>query len=173
MRDFFEAFIFLFGGPILIFIISNIHDKKQKEKYENGELSESEVQKYLKKQNAIQNQKEVINHIETKGVAHYVKTKNMTDEELEELRKKETIVKTMIVASESTDRQKFGSSVARGMLGGELLGPVGALAGTMSGKHETKSTTTFLIEYEDGHRETKEVITNSSEFKNLCKYLPM
>lgn len=163
----------LFGGPVLIFIISNIHDKKQKVKYKNGELSEYEEQKYLEKQKAIQDQQDAIKHIETKGVAHYMKTKNMNDEELEQLRKSETIVKTMIVASETSDRQKFGSSVARGAIGGLALGGIGALAGVASGKHKTSSTTTFLIEYEDGHREVKEVFTNSDSFKELCKYLDM
>ena len=53
------------------------------------------------------------------------------------------------------------------------LGPVGLVGGALSGKNKITSKTTFLIEYQDGHKETKIVDTNSSEFNKLCKYIKM
>jgi len=76
------------------------------------------------------------------------------------------ISKTAIVGDDS--RKSLSSTMVRGAVGAALLGPVGLLAGA-TGKN--KKTTTFLIEYSDGSRETKTVKTNSSEFKNYCKYL--
>ena len=78
------------------------------------------------------------------------------------------IVKTMIVAEDS--RKSVTSAVARGAVGSILVPGVGVLAG-LSAKN--KKTTTFLIEYSDGSRETKTVKTNSSEFKQYCKYIQM
>lgn len=78
------------------------------------------------------------------------------------------IVKTMIVTDDS--RKSLTSVVGRGAVGGILLGPVGLLAAASA---KNKKTTTFVIEYSDGTRETKTVKTNSSEFKKLAKYLEM
>lgn len=83
-----------------------------------------------------------------------------------------TIQKTVIVSDDS--RKSVTSGVARGAVGGVLLGavglgPVGVVAGAMSAKN--KKTTTFLIIYTDGSRKTVTVKTNSSDFKKYVKYL--
>lgn len=76
------------------------------------------------------------------------------------------IVKTAIVGEDS--RKGAMSTVTRGAVGAALLGPVGLVAAA-TGKN--KKTTTFVIEYSDGSRDTKTVKTNSSEYKKLVKYL--
>ena len=68
-------------------------------------------------------------------------------------------------------RKSAASGVVRGAVGSVLLGPVGLVAGAMSAKN--KNMTTFLVEYDDGSRETKTVKNNSSEYKKLVKLLPM
>lgn len=77
------------------------------------------------------------------------------------------ILETRIVASSS--RQKMGSSVVKGAVGGALLGPVGMVGGALSGgkKNETK----FLIKYKDGTKVTKTVENDSPAFDMYCKYL--
>lgn len=84
-----------------------------------------------------------------------------------------TIKKTIIVGNTTDSRKKVGSSVMRGMVGGALLGPAGLIGGAVSGKNKTTTQTTFVIEYNDGHRETKTVDNNSKEFHKLCNYLEM
>lgn len=76
------------------------------------------------------------------------------------------IKQTIIVGEDS--RKSAGSGIARGAIGGALLGPLGLLAG-LSAKN--KNNTTFLIIYEDDSRTTRTVATNSKEFKEFCKYL--
>ena len=83
------------------------------------------------------------------------------------------IVKTMIVGSINNSRKKASSSIARGVVGGAIFGVAGAVGGSLSGKNITENTTIFLVEYENGHRETIMVDTNSSQFNKLCKYLDM
>jgi len=83
------------------------------------------------------------------------------------------IVKTMIVSSTNNSRKKASSSIARGVVGGAVFGVAGAVGGSLSGKNITESKTTFLVEYESGHRETIIVDTNSNQFNKLCKYLDM
>ena len=113
-------------------------------------------------------------------IKHKYYSGNMPEEESrkyeqikENQRKAKTISKVMIVGSTSNSRKKVGSSVVRGAVGGTLLGPVGLVGGALSGKNKVTNETTFLIEYEDGHRETKKVDNNSYEFQKLCKYLEM
>lgn len=79
------------------------------------------------------------------------------------------IRKVVIVSSDS--RKKVGSVASRGIVGGALLGPVGLVAGAASGKN--KNSTTFLIEYKDGSKETRTVANNSSEFERLCRFIEM
>lgn len=84
-----------------------------------------------------------------------------------------TIKKVVIIGNETDSRKKAGSSILRGAVGGYALGTAGLVGGALSGKNKTTSKTTFLIEYADGHRETKTVKNNSKEFKNLCNYIKM
>ncbi len=56
-------------------------------------------------------------------------------------------------------------------MGGSILGPAGLIAGAASGKN--KNSTTFLIEYKTGKKDTKTVKNDSIEFKELCKYIEM
>ncbi len=83
--------------------------------------------------------------------------------------KEKNIKKVMIVGNSST--KKAGSAIARGAVGGALLGPVGLVGGAVSAKN--KDTTTFLIEYKDGRRETKTVKNSDPDFKLYCKFLEM
>lgn len=83
--------------------------------------------------------------------------------------KMKMIRKVMIISTDS--KKKIGSAITRGTIGGAVLGPVGMVGGAVSSKN--KNSTTFLIEYTDGKRETKTVNNNSPEFDKLCKYLEM
>ena len=76
------------------------------------------------------------------------------------------IVKTIIVSQSS--RKKATSTVARGLVGHAIMGPIGLLAGA-SGK--TKEETTFQVIYANGRQETVTVPNNSYKFKEYCKYL--
>lgn len=87
-----------------------------------------------------------------------------------EAHKQKTSIKKVIILSNSSQK-KVGSAVIRGAVGGALLGPVGLVGGAISGKN--KNQTTFLIEFADGHKETKIVDNNSPEFEKLCKYIEM
>lgn len=78
------------------------------------------------------------------------------------------IVKTMIISDDS--RKSAVSIITRGAVGSCFLGPVGLLAGASA---KNKKTTTFLIEYSDGSRQTKTVKTNGADFKHYCKYIEM
>ena len=79
------------------------------------------------------------------------------------------IVKTMIVSNEE-GKKGLGSTVVRGAVGGALLGPVGMLGGALTGKKK-KGTTTFLITYDSGRKETMTVKNNSLLFNTYCQYL--
>jgi len=52
-------------------------------------------------------------------------------------------------------RKSAASGVARGLVGGALLGPVGLLAGSLSAK--SKGTYTVAIQFKDGKRSLLEV----------------
>lgn len=81
------------------------------------------------------------------------------------------IKKTKIINNINTSRKSATSSVARGLVGGVLLGPIGALGGIASGKSKQKNETMFLIIYEDGTKDTMTVSNNSQEFYQLIQYL--
>lgn len=129
---------------IILLIAYGIHNLNQQEKYNKGLMSDNEKYKYERKL-----------------------------ERREEDRKRRTIKQVIIVGNESDSRKKVGSSVMRGAVGGALLGPAGMVGGALSGKNKITSKTTFLIEYEDGHKETKVVDNKSYEFDKLCKYIKM
>lgn len=77
-----------------------------------------------------------------------------------------TIDYVTIAGQES--RTKAGSAIARGAVGGVLLGPVGLLAGSSAKK---KTTVTLIIHYQDGHVETKTVKLDSGEFKRYARFI--
>lgn len=146
------SFFILVLIAIVVIIAVNVYQAKKEheemERYNNGNMSEEEQKEYEAKLKA-------------------------REEYKEKMRKSQTISKVMIVGGSSDSRKKVGSSLMRGAIGGALLGPVGLVGGALSGKNKITNETTFLIEYEDGHRETKTVDNNSSEFERLCKYLEM
>lgn len=76
-------------------------------------------------------------------------------------------MKTYIIGQDTT--KSASSAVGRGIVGGILLGPIGALGGALSGKSKTK--TTFLIVNEDGTRRTEEVENGSPLYNLYIKYL--
>lgn len=84
---------------------------------------------------------------------------------------KKKIKQVMVLNTVNDSKKSFSSSVVRGAVGNFALGPIGAIGGAISGKNKIASKTTFLIEYQDGHKETKIVDNNSKEYKELCKYI--
>lgn len=106
------------------------------------------------------------------------KVNEMTGEERKEYDKKQEQLKqerkanheidyTIIVGADT--RKSAGSSVARGAIGGAILGPAGLVGGALSGKNN--SETTFTIVYKSGRREVKTVNNNSMEFDKYAKYV--
>lgn len=77
------------------------------------------------------------------------------------------IAKTVIVGTDS--RKSAGSGISRGIIGGSLFGPIGAIGGALSAKN--KNRTVFLIIYKDNTRETLTVANDSLEYKEYIKYL--
>jgi len=120
-------------------------------RYENGEITKEEEKAYKIK---LKDKEEAEKRIQ---------------ELLEQEKLKKTIVKTMIVAGDS--RKSVGSVATRGLAGGLLFGPAGAIVACSTGKNV--NSTTFLIEYADGHRETRNVENNSSEYNKYIKFLEM
>lgn len=140
---------------VILTIIMGINENKQKYNYENDLMSEEQKEKYERK----------------------LKQREINKQNYQNMRQnsinKTKIVKTKILTNTIDSRKKVGSTVIRGAVGGSLLGPVGMLGGAMSGKNKTTNKVTFIIEYADGHRETKTVENESNEFKKLCNYLEM
>lgn len=65
-------------------------------------------------------------------------------------------------------RKSAASGIARGLVGGALLGPVGMLAGGMSAKN--KKTFTLILQFADGEKsliEVEEIIYKSIVGKML------
>ena len=129
---------------VFVILIIGINENKKKAKYKNGLMSDEEKAQYEKR------------------LAYQ-----------EQLKKAKTIKQVMIVGNSSDSRKKVGSTIIRGAIGNAVLGTTGLVGGAMSGKNKISNKTTFLIEYEDGHRETKIVDNNSAEFNKLCNYLKM
>lgn len=136
--------IFAVGIPISLF--QKKIEQEEIKKYKSREMSQEEQEKFEAKL-------------------------KLQQENNEQLRKASTISKVMIVGANSDSRKSISSSIIRGAVGSTLLGPVGLVGGALSGKNKVTSKTTFLVEYKDGHRETKIIDNDSSEFKELCKYL--
>lgn len=144
----FHFILFFLTGGIWAVVYFYCKNKKQKYNYKNNLMSETEKMKYEEK---IKNKE--------------IKKQNSIN--------RNKIIKTAIISNTTDSRKKAGSTIIRGAVGGSILGPVGMLGGAMSGKNKVTNKTTFLIEYADGHRETKEVKNNSIDFKYLCDYLDM
>ena len=134
----------IFLALVVLILIVGIRENKKKAKYKKGLMSDEERIKY---ENQLAKQ--------------------------EQAKKSKTIKQVIIVNNSSDSRKKVGSTVIRGAIGNAVLGPAGLVGGALSGKNKVSNKTTFLIEYEDGHRETKEVDNDSQEFKKLCNYLKM
>lgn len=64
-------------------------------------------------------------------------------------------------------RKSASSGVARGLVGGALLGPVGALAGTLSAKNNNKYQ--IIVEFNDGVRSLIEL--DNKEYKIFLKQM--
>ena len=134
----------IFLAIVVLILIIGINENKKKTKYKNDLMSDEEKAQYEKR------------------LAYQ-----------EQLKKSKTIKQVMIVGNNTDSRKKVGSTVIRSAVGNALLGPAGLVGGALSGKNKVTGKTTFLIEYEDGHRETKTVDNNSPEFNKLCNYLKM
>ena len=80
-----------------------------------------------------------------------------------------TIEKTEII-DEQQRGKSFTSSATRGLVGGALLGPVGLLAGSLSGKNK-KDKVTFLVTYKDGHTSIETVKKGSIIYKTYIKLI--
>ena len=67
----------------------------------------------------------------------------------------------------STNSKKSGvNAVARGVVGGTLLGPLGAIAGAASGKSKATEAT-FSVKYANGYTGTETVKIGSARFNEL------
>lgn len=134
----------IFLALVALILIVGIRENKKKVKYKKGLMNDEERIKY---ENQLAKQ--------------------------EQIKKSKTIKQVMIVSNSSDSRKKVGSTIIRGAIGNAVLGTTGLVGGALSGKNKISNKTTFLIEYEDGHRETREVDNDSQEFKKMCNYLKM
>lgn len=131
-------------GLIAYGVMQSNAEKEEKRKYEAGEMTKEEKKRYEEKL-----------------------------AKREEREKAQRIKSVKIIGGGVTSKKKAGSAVARGAVGSALLGPVGLVAGAASAKNKIKDHTTFLIEYEDGHKETETVENNSISFKTYIQYVDM
>ena len=144
MRGAIIVVLVIFLALVILIIVIGVNEIKKKSRYDKGLMSDNEKAKYEKR------------------LAYQ-----------EQLKKSKTIKQVIIIGNNTDSRKKVGSTVIRGAVGNALLGPVGLVGGALSGKNKVTGKTTFLIEYEDGHRETKTVDNDSAEFNELCNYLKM
>lgn len=77
------------------------------------------------------------------------------------------ILKTFIIGTDS--RKSASSGITKGIVGGLLFGPIGAIGGALSAKN--KNCTTFLVVYKDQTRETVTVRNEGLEYNEYIKYL--
>ncbi len=73
-----------------------------------------------------------------------------------------------VLIANSTSRTKAGSAIARGVVGGALLGPVGLLAAASAKKNGYLD---LIIHYKSGRVATRRVKVNSSEYRSLAPYI--
>lgn len=76
---------------------------------------------------------------------------------------KDTVDSYEVITDEH--RKSAASGIARGLVGGALLGPVGLLAGGLSAKN--KGTYTVAIQFKDGKKSLLEV--DDKIYKNIVK----
>lgn len=76
------------------------------------------------------------------------------------------IAKTTLVATDTS--KKVGSTIGRAIAGSFLLGPAGIAAG-LTGKNKQEAT--FVVKYDDGHKEMETVEVGSEKFNEYCMYL--
>lgn len=97
-------------------------------------------------------------------------------ERLEALKADSTIVATAIVNSTTIGKQKASatSAIARGVVGGMVFGPVGAVAGAVTPKKTLTTKTkdvTFSVRYASGRCELEKVKYGSKRYNELARYL--
>lgn len=73
-----------------------------------------------------------------------------------------------VLIANSSSRAKAGSAIARGAVGGLLLGPIGLLA---AGSAKRKSYLDLIVHYKSGRVSTQRVKVNSLEYHNLARYI--
>ena len=79
-----------------------------------------------------------------------------------------TIVSAVLISAQN--KKSGASALGRAVVGGALLGPVGAIAGASTGKSYAKSAT-FSVKYASGRTSTETVSVDSKRFKELSSYL--
>ena len=106
---------------------------------------------------------------------------NNADTAKENRLKRKTVWKTRFIDSShtatSSSRIRTGSAVARGLVGGALLGPVGAVAGAATGRQRTTvnehHTTTFMVYYIDGSHRVETVENTTERYRIYMSKLEM
>ena len=93
------------------------------------------------------------------------------DTDITAINKDKSIKYTKILESDTDKRKSFTSTAMRGVVGGVALGPIGTVAGVLSGKKKTKKEVTFLIVYNNGKKETKCVEPKDKLYKKYIQYL--
>lgn len=73
-----------------------------------------------------------------------------------------------VLIANSTSRTKAGSAIARGVVGGVLLGPVGLLAAASAKKSGYPD---LIVHYKSGRVATRRVKVNSAEYRSLARYI--
>lgn len=77
------------------------------------------------------------------------------------------ILKTKII--DAYGKTSTASAAARGAVGNIVAGPVGGIVGASTAK--SKRSTTFLVIYKDGNKQTRTVPNGSFEYQQYIKYL--
>lgn len=77
------------------------------------------------------------------------------------------IIRTKII--DAYGKTSTASAAARGAVGNIVAGPVGGIVGASTAK--SKRSTTFLIVYKNGKKQTKTVPNDSLEYQKYVKYL--
>lgn len=87
---------------------------------------------------------------------------------------KQSVMKTKIIdtshTATSTAKVNTSSAIGRGVVGGMLAGPAGAIIGASTAKQDTKvkehHSTTFMVYYSNGTRK-HETVENGTELYNI------